>query len=175
MPDAQMDEFIRKHMGLAKKAALDFAQRYGVDFDDAFSDAQYMLWQAAKTWNASGGASFATWYLRWAGMGLYNRRFHRKRVQTVSYDELIESTHFDVIDTQPYLDIDIDEITRGWTKSRKTVFDLIYFQGLTTKQCAEKLGMTVQGVSRHCRNIEHIIREELTKDDPYKRKRHKSR
>ena len=164
MPDAQMDEFLRKHIGLARKAAWDFSQRYGVDYSDTFSDAQYMLWLAAKTWHATGGASFASWYLRWARMGLYNRRFHKKRPMTVSYEELAETTHFDVIDTQPYMEIDTGALTKGWKEIRKTIFELYYIQGLSAKQCGERLGMTQQGVTRHCRIIEKIMREELNKE-----------
>lgn len=163
MPDTQMDEFLREHIGLARKAAWRFARRYGVNYNDAFSDAQYMLWLAAKTWHATGGASFATWYLRWAGMGLYNRTFHKKRVQTVSYDHLRETTAFDVVDPQPYMEIDLSEITNKWKEPRKTIFDLYYIQGLTSRQCGERLGMTESGVSRHCRIIEKILREELNK------------
>ena len=164
MPDAQMDEFLRQHMGLARKAAWDFAQRYGVDYNDAFSDAQLLLWRAAKTWHAVGGSSFASWYLRWAGMGLYNRQFHKKRLMTVSYEELAETTRFDVIDTQPYMEIDVEALTNGWKEICKTIFELYYIQGLSAKQCGERLGMTQQGVTRHCRIIEKIMREEINKE-----------
>lgn len=162
MPDAQMDEFLRKHIGLARKAAWNFSQRYGVDYNDAFSDAQLLLWRAAKTWHAVGGSSFTSWYLRWAGMGLYNRQFHKKRLMTVSYEELTETTRFDVIDTQPYMEIDAESITEGWTEPRKSIFDLYYIQGKSAKQCGELLGMTQQGVTRQCHIIEEILRNQLS-------------
>lgn len=164
MPDAQMDEFLRKNIGLARKAAWRFSQRYGVDYNDAFSDAQYLLWQAAKTWHATGGSTFASWYLRWAGMGLYSRAFHKKRVQTVSYEHLQETTAFDIADPQPYMEIDLDEIKNRWKEPRRTIFDLYYIQGLSGKQCGERLGMTQSNVSRHCGEIERILKEELTKE-----------
>lgn len=174
MPDAQMDEFLRQHMGLARKAAWDFSQRYGTDYSDAFSDAQYMLWLAAKTWHATGGASFASWYLRWARIGLYKRRFSKKSPIMVSLDELVDTTHFDAVDNQPYMRIDLDAITEGWREPRKTIFEMVYVQGLSTKQCAERLGVTVQAVSRHRRIIERELREELS-DDPDQCKRHQPR
>ena len=164
MPDVQMDEFLREHMGLARKAAWRFSQRYGVDYSDAFSDAQYMLWLAAKTWHAWGGATFASWYLRWAELGLYTRRFRKKRPLTVSYEELTETTRFDVIDIQPYTEINVEALTNGWKEPRRTIFEMYYIKGLTAKQCGEHLGMTQQAVTRHCRIIEQTLRKELLEE-----------
>ena len=131
--------------------------------EDVVQDSFLMLWNSPEKWDASMNAKFTTWFYRVVTNACFDQR--RKIRNTESEEEIElksnEKPQDEAVDLKRNKDR-IETLISELPESQQTALALCFYEGLSNKEAAEIMDLSVKAVESLLMRAKGTLRQKFT-------------